>query len=64
MTTSSKIQGITYTDYLHVSLQKASALELLEPVEDPVTPTHLRADVEPHVISPSNTISHFLFLRG
>lgn len=42
-------------------MQKASPLEFLDLVEDPVTPTHLTADVKPHVISPSLSITHFLF---
>lgn len=60
MTAPSITQGVTYTDYLHGSMQKTTALEFLEPVEDLVTPIHLRVDVEPHA-SLSTTITHFLF---
>lgn len=64
MTTPSKTQGITYTDYLHGAMQKATASEFLEPVEDPITPTHLRADVKPHLISSITITLFFLILRG
>lgn len=53
MTAPSKIQGITYANYVLGPMQKATALELI----DPFTSTHLRADIEPHVISLSTNIT-------
>lgn len=50
MTTHSKTQGIAYTDCFHSFMQKATVLEFLEPMQDPVPPTHLRADVDAHVL--------------